>query len=163
MAYFGFKYGKDFKKCAAHIDPNLREALESTTLPVSKNLDFRVLPNSVVLGIPIYIFFLLFLLRMSSSCIHVTALLFRIEAANRNGLTNPACTSRQCVWNVSVERTAVQPTRICNMDFKASKLKKSMYLYKRKIKLWAEPFKLQYFHIQSPYISRYVWKIRQKQ
>ena len=51
-----------------------------------------------------------------------------VTAANRNGLTNPACTSRPCVWNVPVERTSVQPTRICDMDFKASKLNKSVYL-----------------------------------
>ena len=72
-------------------------------------------------------FFSVIFLRMSSSCIHVTALLFRIEAANRNGLTNPACTSRQCVWNVPRERTSILPTRTRDMDFKASKFKKSTY------------------------------------
>ena len=84
-----------------------------------------------VLPYDILIFFLLLLLRMSSLCIHVMALLFRIEAANRNGLSNPACTSRQCVWNVPGEKALVQPTRICDMDFKASKFKKNMYLYER--------------------------------
>ncbi|KAK3755143.1 hypothetical protein QZH41_020564 [Actinostola sp. cb2023] len=62
--------------------------------------------------------------KMSSSCIHVTALLFRVEAANRNGLTNPACTSKQCVWNVPADKTVVQPKRICDMDWKTSKLNK---------------------------------------
>ena len=48
----------------------------------------------IIILIPFYNF------RMSSSCIHITALLFGVEAANRSGMTNPACTSRQCVWNV---------------------------------------------------------------
>ena len=43
--------------------------------------------------------------RMSSPCIHITALLFKVEAVNRSGMTNPACTSRQCVWNVPSEKT----------------------------------------------------------
>ena len=59
---------------------------------------------------------------MSTSCIHVTALLFRIEAANRNGLTNPACTSKECVWTVPADKTVVQPKQISEMVWKASKL-----------------------------------------
>ena len=55
---------------------------------------------------------------MSTSCIDVTALRFRIEAANRNGLKNPACTSKECVWTVPANKTAVQPKQ------KASKLNK---------------------------------------
>jgi len=61
---------------------------------------------------------------MSSSCIHVTALLFRVEAANRNGLTNPACTSRECSWNVPQQSSKVKPTRICDINWTASKLNK---------------------------------------
>lgn len=61
---------------------------------------------------------------MSSSCIHITALLFRIEAANRSGLTNPACTSRECSWIVPQPTTKLQPTRICDMNWTASKLNK---------------------------------------
>ena len=62
--------------------------------------------------------------RMSTSCIHVTALLFRIEAANRNGLTKPACTSKECVRIVPADKTAVQPKQISEMVWKASKLNK---------------------------------------
>ena len=62
--------------------------------------------------------------RMSSSCIHVTALLFRIEAANKSGQTNPACTSRECVWTVPAGKTVVTPQKICDMTWKASKLNK---------------------------------------
>ena len=63
-----------------------------------------------------------FLYRMSTSRIHVTALLFRIEAENRNWLTNPACTSREYVWTVPADKTAVQPEQISEMVWKASKL-----------------------------------------
>ena len=62
---------------------------------------------------------------MSTSCIHVTALLFRIEAPNRNGLTNPACTSKECVWTGPADKTAVQPKEISEMVWKASKLNKA--------------------------------------
>ncbi|KAK2571499.1 hypothetical protein P5673_004103 [Acropora cervicornis] len=61
---------------------------------------------------------------MSTSCIHVTALLFRIEAANRNGRTNPACTSKECVWTVPADKTVVQPKQISDMVWTASKLNK---------------------------------------
>ena len=62
--------------------------------------------------------------RMSSSCIHITALLFRVEAANRSGMTNPTCISRQCVWNVQSEKTVIKPTKIADMSWKSSKLNK---------------------------------------
>ena len=72
----------------------------------------------MIIFIPFYNF------RMSSSCIHITALLFRVEAANRSGITNPACTSRQCVWNVPSEKTVIKPTKIADMSWKSSKLNK---------------------------------------
>ena len=52
----------------------------------------------------------------------MTALLFRIEAANRNGLTNPTCTSKECVCTFAADKTAVQPKQISEMVWKASKL-----------------------------------------
>ena len=57
-------------------------------------------------------------------CIHMTALLFRVECANRNGLTNPACTSKKCEWNVPMAKTVVKPMKISDMKWKASKLNK---------------------------------------
>ena len=54
----------------------------------------------------------------------MTALLFRIEAPNRNGLTNPACTLKECVWTDPADKTAVQPKQISEMVWKASKLNK---------------------------------------
>ena len=71
-----------------------------------------------------YFHSLFYKFRMSSSCIHITALLFRVEAANRSGMTNPACTSRQCVWNVPSEKTVIKPTKIADMNWKSSKLNK---------------------------------------
>ena len=65
---------------------------------------------------------------MSSFCIHVTALLFRLESANINGLTNPACTSKLCVWNVPGTSTDVKPIKIADMDLKSSKLNKGTVL-----------------------------------
>ncbi|XP_067028284.1 uncharacterized protein [Acropora muricata] len=62
--------------------------------------------------------------RMSGSCIHVTALVFRIEAANRTGMTNPACTSKQCLWNKPADKTVIKPAKIIDMDWKAAKLNK---------------------------------------
>ena len=53
---------------------------------------------------------------MSTSCIHVTALLFRIKAPN------PACTSKECVWTGPADKTVVQPKQISEMVWKASKL-----------------------------------------
>lgn len=71
-----------------------------------------------------YFHHLFYNFRMSSSCIHITALLFRVEAANRSGMTNPACTSRLCVWNVPPEKTVIKPKKIADMNWKSSKLNK---------------------------------------
>ena len=35
---------------------------------------------------------------MSGTCNHVAALLFRVEAAVRLGLTNPSCTTKSFEW-----------------------------------------------------------------
>ena len=35
---------------------------------------------------------------MSGMCNHAAALLFRVEAAVRLGLTNPSCTTKSCEW-----------------------------------------------------------------
>ena len=46
----------------------------------------------------------------SQTCNHVAAILFRIEAAVRMGLTNPFCTSKPCEWLPS--NAVVKPTKI---------------------------------------------------
>ena len=41
------------------------------------------------------------------ACNHVAGLMFRVEAAVRSGLTDPACTSKPCTWNLPVQRRDV--------------------------------------------------------
>lgn len=53
---------------------------------------------------------------MSGTCNHVAAMLFRIEAAVRLGLTNPSCTSKSCEWLPN--RKDVKPEKIKNLSFK---------------------------------------------
>ena len=64
--------------------------------------------------------------RLGGSCVHITAMFFRIEAAVRGGYTNPACTSKVCSWNVPAQKTIVQSVRAKEMNFKASKFSKGM-------------------------------------
>lgn len=52
---------------------------------------------------------------MSETCNHVAAAMFRIEAAVRNGLTNPACTSSKNQWLPS--RQEVGPVKVKNLNF----------------------------------------------
>ena len=35
---------------------------------------------------------------MSGTCLHIAGMLFRVEAAVRNGLTNPSCATKSCEW-----------------------------------------------------------------
>jgi len=52
---------------------------------------------------------------MGQTCNHVAAAMFRVEAAVRNGLTNPACTSSSNEWLPC--RKEVAPTKIKNLNF----------------------------------------------
>ena len=47
-----------------------------------------------------------------------------VKVANRSGMTHPACTSRQCVWNVPSEKIVSKPTKIADRNWKSSKLNK---------------------------------------
>ena len=51
---------------------------------------------------------------MSETCNHVVALLFRVEAAVRLGLPNPACTTKPCEWLSN--RKVVKPLKIKDME-----------------------------------------------
>lgn len=53
---------------------------------------------------------------MSETCNHIAALLFRLEAAVRLGLTNMSCTSKPCEWLPN--RTEVKPVKIKDVTFK---------------------------------------------
>ncbi|XP_070550367.1 uncharacterized protein [Ptychodera flava] len=61
---------------------------------------------------------------LGCSCIHVTAMFFRIEAAVRTGQTNFACTSKLCQWNIPKGKTKIKPMRVRDMNFKAAKFNK---------------------------------------
>lgn len=41
------------------------------------------------------------------SCTHVTAMLFRVEAAVSSGITKPTCTSLLSAWNVPVATKSI--------------------------------------------------------
>ena len=51
---------------------------------------------------------------MGQSCNHVAAAMFRVEAAVRNGLTNPSCTSSSNEWLPC--RKEVEPSKIKNLN-----------------------------------------------
>ena len=54
---------------------------------------------------------------MSQTCNHVAAAMFRVESAVRNGLTNPACTSKPNQWLPESQAVADITGRICDLDF----------------------------------------------
>eukprot|EP00731_Ephydatia_muelleri_P022382 Em0014g973a len=56
---------------------------------------------------------------LGEGCSHVAAILFKVEAATRNGYT--AITSSSCQWN-EVFTTKHQPARIADIQFKRPKL-----------------------------------------
>lgn len=62
--------------------------------------------------------------RLGGSCVHITAMFFRIEAAVRAGFNNPACTSKPCSWTVPAQKTQIEPLRVKDMTFKAAKFNK---------------------------------------
>ena len=73
---------------------------------------------------------------MGSTCNHVAVALFRVEAAMRLGLTNPACTTEVCEWLLN--RKDVQPVRFKDLNFnrddltrKGRKRKKMLSTLKR--------------------------------
>ena len=53
---------------------------------------------------------------MSQTCNHIAAALFRVEAAIRAGLNNPACTAKACEWLPN--RSKVHPMKMRDIDFK---------------------------------------------
>ena len=52
---------------------------------------------------------------MGQTCNHVASAMYRVEAAVRNGLTNPSCTSSANQWLPS--RQEVVPTKLKNINF----------------------------------------------
>ena len=44
-------------------------------------------------------------------------MLFRVEAAVKEGLVDPACTSLPSTWNVPSEKTTVKLQEVADLDF----------------------------------------------
>ena len=53
---------------------------------------------------------------MSDTCNHLAALLFRVEAAVRLGLSNPPCTAKPC--EPGFHRKVVKPLKIKDMELR---------------------------------------------
>ena len=58
------------------------------------------------------------------SCLHVAALLMKVDLAWKFGLTNPACTSRECSWLCKPNLT-IAPEKICEMEIISPNYSKS--------------------------------------
>ena len=60
---------------------------------------------------------------MSGTCLHIAGMLFRVEAAVRNGLTNPSCTIKSCEWLPN--RKDVVPVKVRDMKLSRDDFGKS--------------------------------------
>ena len=47
----------------------------------------------------------------------MAAVLFKVEFAWKNGLTNPACTAKECGWSAFGAKHRVEPQRIKEMNW----------------------------------------------
>ena len=68
-------------------------------------------------------FFFFYYCRLGESCSHVAALLFKVEAAVRLGLTKKACTDELCKWNQCYVKN-VEPRPLYAIPFFSEKSKK---------------------------------------
>ena len=57
----------------------------------------------------------------SKCCNHLIAVLYKVEQANLQGLTNPSCTDVACYWKSSSKKN-IGPSRIKDMNLQAHKL-----------------------------------------
>ena len=61
---------------------------------------------------------------MSQTCNHIAAALFRIESAVRNGLNNPACTSKPNQWLPGGKSVGDIPAKIKDFGTRGKKRKR---------------------------------------
>jgi len=54
---------------------------------------------------------------MSQTCNHIAAMLFKIEAAYKLGISNPSCTSLECVWNAPTKKSGALNIKLQDMNF----------------------------------------------
>ena len=59
--------------------------------------------------------------RLTGTCNHVAAVLFRVEAAVRQGLVRQYCTSLPCSWVIPKTKTTAEPARTSDIVFKQEK------------------------------------------
>lgn len=76
---------------------------------------------------------MLFFFSLGESCSHVAALLFKVEAAVRNGYTKQACTEQPCAWNKCFTKS-VEPAPMCDIKFYKESAKQRLMKSKRKRK-----------------------------
>ena len=55
--------------------------------------------------------------RRSSTCNHVAAVLFKIDAGWKLELSNLSCTSMECTWSAFAGKQAAEPRRLNEMKF----------------------------------------------
>ena len=67
------------------------------------------------------IIFFCYTCRLSQTCNHVAAVLFRVEAAVRADYTNPTCTSQKAKWVVPAPKTVVEVVPISEMEIEVHK------------------------------------------
>ena len=78
--------------------------------------------------------------RLSESCSHVAAVLFKLEAAVRLGYTTKACTEEPCKWNQDFVKK-IGPDPIAQISFYSdAKVEKSLQRSKKR-KFQFEPSK----------------------
>ena len=69
-----------------------------------------------------------FICRLSQTCNHVAAMLFRVDAAVLAGWTNPTCTSQKAEWVVPAPKTVAIVAPISDLEIEVHKYgKESKY------------------------------------
>lgn len=69
---------------------------------------------------------IIFHFRLGQTCNHIAGLLFRLESANKLGLTS--CTASKCTWNVPKEKTELQQQPLASVNVVKSRHGKSKCL-----------------------------------
>ena len=64
-------------------------------------------------------------IRLCESCLHVAAVLFKVEPAVRLGYTKQACTSVACYWN-GIYTKGIEPAPASDQQFYSSNAKESL-------------------------------------
>ena len=81
-------------------------------------------------------FFFSVIFRLGESCSHIASLLFKVEAAVRNGYTKVACTSEPCKWNQCFVKK-IQPSTISRISFYKDEVKDRLKKCMKKRKCYA--------------------------